>query len=370
MVKKLKGKLLDTAAENGWDNVSKDPKVVKLQNRDSIIGYSVEAVKPDSLIAKIKETLQNFNDDCIVLDWFNTQHDTNTHYSIDAVQQDVDDVHESLQNLVLGLERAAEDYEMYISGMQLSRLLYTFTDKQSVAAELWHAMDDSKRIRCKRTGTGHATRWWYHKADVISFCERYLHGDVVISPPKRKLNGLYVFVGRSGVGKTAVMNMLQEQYGYIPAITCTDRPPRYKNEPGHTFLSETEFSAITDMIAPTTFSGHRYGITPESLDVADMVTVDLHGVSNLKWAYKQKNRPIHVIGLIAMPNELFSRMQKRGDSLEKTHERLEHDAKHFSHIEEVCDVLVKNSDLATTVSIVKALITNWERMDKTPADFE
>lgn len=364
MVKKLKEQLLAAATEAGWDNISEDPKTIKLQKRDSVIKYSVEA-KPNDLIAKVGETLHEFNRDRIVLDWFDVPRPADEYVTVDAVLRAVDEVHASLHDLAAMLRQVAEDYEMYISGMQLSRLIGTYTNEQTM--ELWRAIDGSRYIRRKKTGDGHATRHWYHKQDVMDFCEKYVHDGEVSAPAKSKLNGFYLFVGPSGVGKTAVMDALKAQYGYVSVATCTDRAPRYEGEPGHIFVTEDEFKAMKGIIAPTVFSGHHYGITPDALDAADMAALDMLGMGALKWACKKKNRPVHVIGLMANQEELRSRMNNRGDSPEKVYERMKHDREHFKHYEGACDVVVQNNDLATTVNIISALISNWERMDKASA---
>ena len=243
--------------------------------------------------------------------------------------------------------------------MKLSRLISTYSENHR--AELWHAIQESRCVRRKKTGTGHATRWWYHEDDVKEFCEKYVKDGVVMPPVQGKLNGFDLFIGPSGSGKTTVMNELQKQYGYVPVASCTDRAPRYENEPGHIFMSEADFDAVKyTVIAPVTFGGHRYGILPESLDSSDMTALEPIGVASLLRACKKKNRPVRIIGLCAPYSELERRMHERGDNETDIKERLANDIKRFDNMATACDIVITNNNLADTVSIVKAVISNWE----------
>jgi guanylate kinase len=67
-------------------------------------------------------------------------------------------------------------------------------------------------------------------------------------------------VGGSGTGKTYIANLLEDVWG-IPMIESrTTRPPRYKGERGHAFVTQEEFATYKreDMIAFTQFGVHNY----------------------------------------------------------------------------------------------------------------
>ena len=72
----------------------------------------------------------------------------------------------------------------------------------------------------------------------------------------QKTKGIYLIVGKSGSGKTTLVNELRK-YGYTSVESYTTRPKRFKNETGHTFITEEEFdrrmanykSKLTEMFA-------------------------------------------------------------------------------------------------------------------------
>lgn len=73
-----------------------------------------------------------------------------------------------------------------------------------------------------------------------------------------------------------------------------------------------------------------------------------------------KGKPIKVIGIHAPLTELEARMLKRGDSRENVNMRLEHDEIKFGMMEDFCDIIVRNMDLADTVSTVRTYIFQTE----------
>ena len=57
---------------------------------------------------------------------------------------------------------------------------------------------------------------------------------------------LIVLCGKSGCGKTTIASLLQEKYNLKVIQSYTTRPPRYKNEEGHIFISKEEFDNLKD----------------------------------------------------------------------------------------------------------------------------
>lgn len=364
MVKKLREQLLRKAAELGWDTVVSNGQTITLTPHDSVLNYSISAA-PDKLLDEIRFTLHTFNEDQLVKSWLEAHGAAHEGVSISQLVADADNIHESLHWLLTELAKVAEDFDAYISGMSLSKLLGCYEGNGVTTATLWQQIQGNYNIRTKKTGTGHATRWWYHKDDVVAFCEKYVRNGKVVAPSRNKLNGFYVFVGPSGSGKTSVMNELQKGFGYASILTCTDRPARYEGEPGHVFLTESEFDTI-EMVACTTFAGHRYGILPELVGYSDMAAVDINGISVLKDVCRKQGRPIHVIGVDVHGGweELQKRMRDRGDSMADAYKRYENDRKHFAGFERHCDVVIKNDNLSVTVQLIKGLVDSWERADR------
>ena len=65
---------------------------------------------------------------------------------------------------------------------------------------------------------------------------------------------LVLFVGRSASGKTTIANMFAEN-GYSQIASYSTRPPRYKGEKEHTFITEEEYDQLEDIMAETHYNG-------------------------------------------------------------------------------------------------------------------
>lgn len=173
---------------------------------------------------------------------------------------------------------------------------------------------------------------------------------------------LYLFVGCSGSGKTTIVNTLVTHLGEKQVVSCTTRPRRYPGENGYHFLSDSEFDALENVIAPTTFAGNRYGVTVSGLDAGSFYIVDIAGVIDLKQHYT--NRPIKVIGIHSTEAELAARMATRGDSEESISTRIQHDTQKFRTMFDVCDIVIRNADVDDAVKAAIAYINTCE--DRNP----
>lgn len=91
------------------------------------------------------------------------------------------------------------------------------------------------------------------------------------------LNALYCLIGKSGTGKSTVMQALHDTYGYTIAQSYTDRAKRTSDEQGHVFLSPAEFDALSGLILPRSSQDGRYGMTEEMLDKSELIVLDYLG---------------------------------------------------------------------------------------------
>ena len=126
-------------------------------------------------------------------------------------------------------------------------------------------------------------------------------------------NPLLLFVGPSGCGKTTVAQEFEAKYNYKTIHSYTTRKLRYDGEIGHVFISEDEFDALKNIVAYTTYNGHRYCTTKEQLDEAMSYVVDIPGVETLLQNYDTK-RPILVFYFDSTVATRIDRMIDRGDS--------------------------------------------------------
>ena len=136
---------------------------------------------------------------------------------------------------------------------------------------------------------------------------------------------IYLIAGRSGVGKTTLVENLQKDYGLKPVESYTTRPPRYPGETGHIFVTEEEFDRLGEMVAYTEYNGYRYGVTEDIVNSHDLYVIDPYGIQHLRQHYHGPKKFV-VIELRAEEKELVKRMKERGDSEENIRTRLQNDA--------------------------------------------
>jgi guanylate kinase len=171
-------------------------------------------------------------------------------------------------------------------------------------------------------------------------------------------------VGESGSGKTSLAEAMEE-FGYKQLFSYTTRPPRYKGEKGHTFVTPEEFDAIRgDLVAYTMFNGYEYGATRQQVQQSHLYVIDPDGVNMLAERYGKEH--IIVVYLQTDENERFNRMvEERG--WDAALERLEHDREKFAkfHKEGVKAALIYpyiNNDMDDFNDNVLALKALLERV--------
>jgi guanylate kinase len=124
-------------------------------------------------------------------------------------------------------------------------------------------------------------------------------------------NPLYLFVGKSGSGKTTAADLLIDK-GFNQLESYTTRPPRYDGEIGHVFISNEEFDDLKSIVAYTEYNGHRYGATQEQVDNVSIYVIDVPGVETLLEKY-QSDRPIVIMYFDTSIRTRIDRMMNRGD---------------------------------------------------------
>ena len=165
---------------------------------------------------------------------------------------------------------------------------------------------------------------------------------------QRKEAPLYCIVGKSGAGKTTLVEQL-ENFGYKAVQSYTTRPPRYENEVGHIFLNDEKFDKLTDKIALTEYHGGKYCVTVGLLDKADLFIVEPEGINDLKKQYKK--RSIKIVYLSCTDDILKERILKRGQNKEFAESRIKLDEVRFKNISNEANLII-NGDLP------KAMIIN------------
>ena len=126
------------------------------------------------------------------------------------------------------------------------------------------------------------------------------------------MKNIYLIVGCSGSGKTAITEKLEELYNLKSIQSYTTRPPRYDGETGHTFISNEEFDKLVDICGYTEFAGNRYCSTAEQVENNDLYVIDPNGVDYFIKSYKGKKTP-KIIYINSDLNVRYERMVKRAE---------------------------------------------------------
>lgn len=124
---------------------------------------------------------------------------------------------------------------------------------------------------------------------------------------------LNLFIGPSGSGKTEIANKLAAIYGYKIAKSYTTRPKRNEHENSYYFVSQDEFSTLSDKIAPVLYAGNNYCTTKEELLKSDIWIAEPSAIENLK----QANIPFRIFYFDVPLRIRVERMKNRGDSIDK-----------------------------------------------------
>ena len=176
------------------------------------------------------------------------------------------------------------------------------------------------------------------------------------------MNNIYLIVGCSGSGKTAITEKLEELYNLKSIQSYTTRPPRYDGETGHTFVSNEEFDELTDYVAYTEFAGNRYCATSEQVENNDLYVIDPNGVKFFMKSYTGKKTP-KIIYINSDLNVRYERMVKRAEengddfitAVDKALGRIKTDVVefyHFTHNNAHVDFTASNNKNDNLIQIV------------------
>jgi len=151
----------------------------------------------------------------------------------------------------------------------------------------------------------------------------------------------FLIVGRSGSGKTTIVNEVCRRTGLIQLQSYTTRPPRHDGEGGHVFITKEEASKLKNVVAETNFAGNYYAATREQVDDSDFYVIDKIGLSRLRRSYQGK-RTIKVVYIRVTPEKAERNMLNRGDEPKRVKGRLLHDQDAFDGIEDDVDFILDN----------------------------
>ncbi len=177
------------------------------------------------------------------------------------------------------------------------------------------------------------------------------------------LKNIYLICGKSGGGKTTVVEKLEQDYGYHVLKSHTTRKPRHPNDTDHIYSTISDYMIAKEnntIVASTVFDHNYYWATREQLEHCDLYIIDKDGIESLQKKY-DGSRQCVVIYIDVDPEECINRMKKRGDKDADIWERLKHDTDVFIGIEELSDFIV-DGNKKDTWKIIADIIAKCEEV--------
>jgi len=167
---------------------------------------------------------------------------------------------------------------------------------------------------------------------------------------------IVLVVGKSGSGKTTIVEKLEKDYGYKSISSYTTRKKRSEDEYGHIFITRKEFDELTDLVAYTEYNGNFYGATSQQVDENDLYVINPDGVEFFKREYKG-DKKIIIVYIVTSTNNAedfsnrYERMVARGDSYEEASHRVAMDNVEFRGFEQCADYIYVN-DTEDAVGVI------------------
>jgi guanylate kinase len=168
---------------------------------------------------------------------------------------------------------------------------------------------------------------------------------------------LFLIVGKSGSGKSRLINELCKRNNYRQLVSQTTRARRSDND-DHIFVSVDDYrnaKANGEIAAETEIAGNYYYATIDQLYNADFYTIDPNGIDSLLAMNLQNIRFVTIY--VSCPYKLRETraIDIRGDNRSTYRERCLSERSQFRRFisNELWDYSIVNIDFAKTYSVMK-----------------
>lgn len=168
-----------------------------------------------------------------------------------------------------------------------------------------------------------------------------------------------LIVGRSGAGKTSIVEALEKQHGFKSVQSYTTRPKRSENETGHVFITEEEFDQLKDICAYVKYNGYRYCATSEQVNNSSLYVIDPDGIDYFKKHYTGRKK-VFIIYIDCPWYTRLHRMIKRGDNFKQALKRIVLDRKVFANCKNKANFIIENKNKRKSTNILKSVISAIE----------
>lgn len=134
---------------------------------------------------------------------------------------------------------------------------------------------------------------------------------------------LFLLVGRTGVGKSHLEQLLETHFHWRFIRSYTDRPKRGPKDTGHTFLSTEKLASFPkeERVAETIIGPYTYFATKEQVAQADGYVIDPNGIDCL--LKRMPEEQFHIVYLTADRKKAKEHAKQRGIDAEQEAERFD-----------------------------------------------
>ena len=163
---------------------------------------------------------------------------------------------------------------------------------------------------------------------------------------------LIMIMGKSASGKSSLVERICSELNLKAIPSYTTRKPRYEGEQGHTFVTDTEYANLKNIIAENTFCNNKYCVTEEQVDNPEysLYVVDCKGVESFRNTYQGK-RKVFTVQIVCDEKIRVERLKHRyakickneAETLNKVIDRLVADIEEFSDIDRIATYYVNNT---------------------------
>lgn len=181
---------------------------------------------------------------------------------------------------------------------------------------------------------------------------------------------MIVLCGGCCAGKTTLLDVLVDEFGYNRLITYTTRPMREGEveDLSYHFITDEQFDKLNNdgFFAETTSynvaNGEtwKYGTAKKDLTNDKIVILNPYGLKEIR---KDKSLNIIAFYLFASHGEIWNRLRKRGDSSDEAARRIEADKKDFEDILDYVDFAI-NTDGCFSIEETAEIIEQIYRRSK------
>lgn len=171
---------------------------------------------------------------------------------------------------------------------------------------------------------------------------------------------IYIICGKSGVGKTTIVNNLSSRYSLKKMFLYSTRPQR-NIENGKVFITDEDIVKLKNIVVDFTFNNYRYLGVLSNIEESDIFDMAPSGIVQIK-SSKLIKKKIKVIYVDAPDCIRIERMRNRGETEDFIAEREVYEKNEFRHFQDIVDFNIENINLEDCLMEIWNYICKQENM--------